>query len=228
MLSNVEHLSSTYWPSVGLIRKKSLFWTSAHFFNQIVFVLFCFVLLLGQVSSLYILIPILIMYMICKYFPPVSRLPFHFVHCSLYCVEAFFFLPYHVACGILIPGPGIQPRSPAVKAQSHSVDHQGIPAFWFDVVPLYFLPLFLVSFFFFLSTKTNVKVYVSSRNFMVSVSSLFHFEFSFLFACVGLHCCVQTFSSRGKWELLSSWGVQAPRCGGIFLQSTDPRVQGVQ
>ena len=87
---------------------KRLFYTSVSF------------LLLGQMSSLYILIPVLIMYMICKYFPTISRLPFHFVHCSLYCVEAFFFWPYHVACGILIPGPGIQPRSPAVKAQSHT------------------------------------------------------------------------------------------------------------
>ena len=60
------------------------------------------------------------MYMICKYFLPISRLPFHFVYHSLYYVEAFFFLPYRVACGILIPGPGIQPRSPAVKAQSHT------------------------------------------------------------------------------------------------------------
>ena len=145
MFSNVEHLSSTCWPSVCLIRKKKcLFWTSAHFYNQI-----AFVLLLGKVSSLYILISILIMYMICQYFPTISRLHFHSVHCSLYCVEAFFFLPYHVAFGILIPGPGIQPRPPAVKAQSHSVDHQGIPVFWFDVVPLYFLPLFLVSFKFF-------------------------------------------------------------------------------
>ena len=90
------------------------------------------------------------------------------------------------------------------STESHSVDHQGIPALWFDVVPLYFSPLFLVSIFFFLSTKTNVKVYVSSRNFTVSDSGSIHFEFSCLFACVGLHCCVQTISNWGKWELLSS------------------------
>ena len=169
------------------------------------------------------------MYMICKYFPPISRLPFHFVSCSLYCVEAFFFLPYHVACGILIPGPGIQPRSPAVKAQSHTQwTTREFPLFGLMQSHFTFYLCFqcLFFFFFFQNTKTNVKVYVSSRNFTVSDSGSIHFEFSCLFACVGLHCCVQTVSSWGKWELLSSRGGQASRCGGIFLQSTDSRVRG--
>ena len=119
MLSNVELLSSTCWRSVCLIRKKKNVQSERLPIFSIRLFLFCFFVIGSSEFFIYFNInPI--MYMICKYFPPIGRLLFHFVYCSLYCVEAFFFLPYHVACGILIPGPGIQPRSPAVKAQSHT------------------------------------------------------------------------------------------------------------
>ena len=31
---------------------------------------------------------------------------------------SFLFWPYHTACGILVPQPGIEPAPPAVEAQS--------------------------------------------------------------------------------------------------------------
>ena len=36
------------------------------------------------------------------------------IHCSLTC----FFCPYHMACGILVPQPGVEPRPLAVKRPS--------------------------------------------------------------------------------------------------------------
>ena len=36
------------------------------------------------------------------------------------------------------------------------------------------------------------------------------------FAALGLHCCMQTFSSRGEPGLLSSYGVWASHCGGFY------------
>ena len=39
----------------------------------------------------------------------------------------FFFLPHPVACGILVPWPGIEPRPPG-SAESQPLDHQGIPS----------------------------------------------------------------------------------------------------
>ena len=39
-----------------------------------------------------------------------------------------FTSPCHVACGILVPWPGIKPMPPAVEVQSPKpLDHQGIP-----------------------------------------------------------------------------------------------------
>ena len=36
-----------------------------------------------------------------------------------FCLLIFFFLgPYHVACGILVPQPGIEPLSPLLGARS--------------------------------------------------------------------------------------------------------------
>ena len=38
--------------------------------------------------------------------------------CTRFFFIFFFFLPHHTACGILVPQPGTEPRSSAVKAQS--------------------------------------------------------------------------------------------------------------
>ena len=37
---------------------------------------------------------------------------------SMITVTFFFFLPYHKACGILVPQPGIEAKLPAVEAPS--------------------------------------------------------------------------------------------------------------
>ena len=55
--------------------EKSIFMSFAHLKNQAV----CFLLLLSCMSSFYILDISLIRYMVCKYFLPLHRLPFHFV-----------------------------------------------------------------------------------------------------------------------------------------------------
>ena len=33
-------------------------------------------------------------------------------------VRLFFFWPHHAACGILVPGPGVEPGPSSVRAQS--------------------------------------------------------------------------------------------------------------
>ena len=51
--------------------------------------------------------------------------------------------------------------------------------------------------------------------------NLFFFFFNpFIFlVALGLHCCMQSFSSCGEWGLLSSNGAWASRCGGFFCFS---------
>ena len=58
--------------------------------------------------------------------------------------------------------------------------------------------------------------------------NLFFFFNSFIFlVALGLHCCMQSFSSCGEWGLLSSNGAWASRCGGFFcfqsMASVAPR-----
>ena len=44
----------------------------------------------------------------------------------------YFIWLHHVACGILVPSPGIDPRSLAVKAQSpNPLDHREFPSLGF-------------------------------------------------------------------------------------------------
>ena len=47
----------------------------------------------------------------------------------------------------------------------------------------------------------------------------FFFSHSFIYlflAVLGLHCCMQSFSSCGEWGLLFSYGAWASHCGGFF------------
>ena len=46
------------------------------------------------------------------------------------------------------------------------------------------------------------------------VIHLLQFIYLFILAVLGLHCCMQAFSSREQ-RLLSSCGVQASHCGGF-------------
>ena len=39
----------------------------------------------------------------------------------------FFFLPHHVACGILVPQPGTEPGPLAVRAEYQPLERQGVP-----------------------------------------------------------------------------------------------------
>ena len=44
-------------------------------------------------------------------------------------------------------------------------------------------------------------------------------NFYFFLALVGLHCCVQAFSSGGEQGLLPSWGTRTSHCGGVSCGS---------
>ena len=87
MISDVEHLFMYCWPSVCPLGK-NFYSDLCSFLNWIVWGF----LLLNCRSSLYIWILTIIRYMICKYFLPFSRLPFHFVDGFLCCEEAFSFV----------------------------------------------------------------------------------------------------------------------------------------
>ena len=48
--------------------------------------------------------------------------------------------------------------------------------------------------------------------------SFFFLEFYlFIFDCLGLRCCVQTFSGCGEWRLLSSWGARLLIAGALLI-----------
>ena len=42
------------------------------------------------------------------------------------------------------------------------------------------------------------------------------FLIHYFLAVLGLHCCMQSFSSCGEWGLLFSYGAWASHCGGFF------------
>ena len=149
MLSNVELLSSTCCPSVCLIRKKKNVQSERLPIFSIRLFLFCFFVIGSSEFFIYFNINPYHVYDL-QVFSPNQQAAFSFcLPFTLLCGSFFLFA---IPCGLwdLKSWTRDSTQVPSCEStESHSMDHQGIPAFWFDTVPLYFSPLCLVSFFFF-------------------------------------------------------------------------------
>ena len=114
-----------------------------------------------------------------RHFP--TCIPFLFIYLFLIYFTLFYFWPRRVACGVLVPRPGIKTGPSAVRARSpNHWTAREVPQRVFLFVCLFYFFIFYFLFYF-----------------LKLLAPLFIYLFIYL-VVLGLRFCARTFSSCGK------------------------------